>query len=258
MIRKLFFLSLVLIALVLILCSCGVGDNTEQDPAQETNESTSENVISKGNWYCFDEKTRKKQYLAFGDDGTFSFSCECGDHTGLLTSYDKAYVSLEDRLITFSNAEGDTETVAILYCDSHFLWLKLPHSARLLKNADNDLSMSPHPSAAQYFSDDEYALFSFLSYEDGQLTLAPYNYDRDAHASFASYVCKANVAKDVTLEEVTVTVDHTAGGDPVISHTSLTSDDFEYIGEYYTYGYALLSEDGLITKVTFYGETEIR
>lgn len=96
--------------------------------------------------------------------------------------------------------------------------------------------------------------FEYIFYENGELKVAPCNYDADTAESFAQNIFELDTSKDVTFFSVSVTVEEE---NQAVERFELSEIDFSYIGEYYHTGYVGFNNSGKVTEVVFYGTLEV-
>lgn len=252
----------ILLILMLILSSCTLSGGGDGGEAQSSSSAASsaplyENVVTNGDWYAYSKVTGEQLNISFHPNGEYVYYCECGEPVGDSDLFDTHYVDLENGVIELSGPDGMRDRLEVLYTDKHYLCLMIDGTATVFRNARDEVPLDYHPSVEDYFTEDDYVRLTFLSYRDGIVAAAPYNYDKDAHGSFADCISSLRLADGVFVSALTVTVDHTAGCIPQINYTTLTSDDYGYIGDHYTCAYAVFDTRGELCEVIFYGSNEI-
>ena len=112
----------------------------------------------------------------------------------------------------------------------------------------------PHSSALEYTGTEELSkpFLRILGYENGMLTVTNYDYEKDTASDFELWTLPAQ--EDISFSEVLVTIEN---GKETIEVTTLTEEDYENLGEFYTAGYVEMNRDGEVASIVFYGDTII-
>ena len=163
------------------------------------------------------------------------------------------YYNGADGVLTFRCGEESADC-KLLFCDENYLCINYSGQTSIFKNADSQIDDSILPSAQQYFKSGDSLLFYVLSYENGLLYVAPYDYDRDTDELFEYQKYSLNASENISFSSVTVTVDN---GKETVEHFVLDEEESKYVGEYYCGGFAYFDSNGNVSDIVFYGVTEI-
>lgn len=109
-----------------------------------------------------------------------------------------------------------------------------------------------HESVKEHINTQTMPCLTILKYENDTLTVSSHNYDGDAKKKFKTATFAA--AKDIVFETLTVVEDK---GEVTSDFSAVPKEAYQFIGEFYTYGYCDINASGEITHVIFYGETII-
>lgn len=203
-----------------------------------------------GSWSRYDETLSENLMISFGEKNEYKYLCECNEPVDI---YDTYSYNAEDKTITLSGGNGESEKLKLIYCDDYYLCIAFNGGAHTFKNTESDLNDDVLESARGYVKDDMLRL-SVLGFENGKLTVATYNYDKDAHESFADTVFELETDENIGFCSVTVTVEN---GEERLETHILSREEYESIGENYHSGYVEIGENGKVGSVIFYGALEI-
>ncbi len=231
--------------LIFLLCAfflCGCSDtkgNTGDDC----------DFLIEANWEGND--TQCTNVISFYEDGSFSNWCHCGSPVGNGDVSEKFRYRASDRSIILLDGEDEiVETGQVLYADDLYLIVDLWGQCYVYENIDKERP-TPHISALEYTETNEMSkpCLTVLGLEDSILTVSAYNYDRDAASNFEVWTLP--VSEDFSCSTVSVTVENE---ESKVDVAQLTEADYEYIGDYYSYGYFEMNREGEVSSIVFYGE----
>lgn len=222
--------AVLLFALLITLCACA----TKQEKAICE-------LLCRGEWINNDGTG-----ICFESGGDFAVSVD-----KLL--YGRYSYNGEDGVLTFARGEESADC-KLLFCDENYLCINYSGQTSIFKNSESQIDDSILPSVQQYFKSGDSLLFYVLSYENGVLYVAPYDYDRDTDALFEHQKYSLNASENISFSSVAVTVDN---GKETIEQFVLDEEESKYVGEYYCSGFAYFDSDGNVSDIVFYGVTEI-
>ena len=252
-----------LIAMLMMLCSCQVAVVNEEDDVAEETENIDKKVSSadagkylvEGDWSRRDENLGEALNITFTKDGEYYYNCDCGEPVGNSDIYDSYEYDKETQTIKLSGCDGEKDEIKVLYADSNYLFLMIDGCAHIFNNSLSKSEEPYHKDAEPYMPRGASALVAVLSYEDGVLTIAPYDYDGDAKKMFTDRIYTLEADDDIYFHTVSVTVENEI--EVYMEEFRLDDEDVSHIGEYFTHGYMSIGEDGQVEQITFYGETII-
>ena len=111
----------------------------------------------------------------------------------------------------------------------------------------------PVHTAAKEYIDDSLPCLYVLSFEDRVLTVSSYDYDGDAKEDFKLW--KLKCADNATFNSIMVIEKK---GKASVTPEDIPPEAEKYIGDYYTGGYFEFNDEGLVSHITFYGETIVQ
>ena len=253
----LFVMGILFIAIAVVLSmNDGTSDfKNESDVTTEEYaeaESYSETLfLSEHRWI---RNINCQEQITFSHDGRFSYFCSCGSPVDNYDLYDS--FEYKDGVISVMGTDDEKAAMNVIYYDQYYLCLYLEAEKECRVFVDSDYASSPYAEQDPfYFASDNWLELHVLDYDSEYLKAAPYNYDGDAREEFKEYIKELTVSDDVEFYSVT-SVDNK--GELTTEHFKLSEEDIEFIGEYYTGGYAQFDMEGNIRYVVFYGKTVIR
>lgn len=193
------------------------------------------------------------EHISFHRDGSFSYWCSCGSAVDDYDLYDS--FEYKDSVLTVKGGD-DSALINVIYYDGYYLCLYLEQQQECRVFVDSDYADSPYVEHDPHgFVSDNWVELHILGYDGIALKAAPLNYDGDAKKDFEEYIKELKVTDDIEFYCVTTVDDK---GEVTTEHFKLEAEDMEYIGEYYTGGYAQLDAEGNIRYMVFYGKTIIQ
>ena len=189
--------------------------------------------------------------INFKEDNGFSNWCYCGSPVGDGDVSEEFRYDASNHSILLLDCDKEIiEKGTILYVDDWYFIVDLWERCYVYENTDKERPL-PHSCALEYTQTEEMTkpLLYVLDYEDGMLTVSSHDYDGDAAADFDVWTLP--ISEDFSCSSVSVTIDQ---GNESVEVVTLTEDDFEYMGEYYTGGYVEMNRDGEVASIVFYGE----
>ncbi len=251
-----------MLALLMLLSSCQAKEVDDEKLPEETEKSNEKTIYAdaskyliEGDWSRYDDNIGEALNITFTEDGEYYYSCDCGEPVGNSDIYDSYSYDKESKTIILSCCDGEKDEIRIMYADDDYLMLSIEDEAHIFKNNNSKLNNAVHESAQQYVPEGESAVLTVLAYEDGIFTVAPYNYDHDARRSFKDRIYTLEADDDIYFHWAAVTVENDE--EAYVEEYRLDKEDISHIGEYFTYGYLAIGEDGQVEQITFYGETWI-
>lgn len=231
---------LILISSLVVLFFFDKGDNCD--------------FLINGNWECYDQNIGETIRMTFNKDGEYFYNCACGEPVGDSDAYDSYKYDANEKVIKLSGPDTFKSEIKILYWDEFYLVLKFPEYTRVFENAEKDIEEISYKKSVGLEKETP-ALFTALGFKNGELKVAPFNYDGDARGMFKENIFTLKVAENATFKTISETFvnDKRTERDEKV----LTEKDYEYFGEYYSHGYTLFNDNGEIQKIIFYGRTEV-
>lgn len=229
---------------MLLLCGCSATEEIKGDDSD---------FLTQGDWtgndlYCIN-------VISFGEDGSFSNWCTCGNPVGDSDLSEEFGYRADDRTILLLDSEGEVmETGKVLYIDEQYLVIDLWDSTYTYENL-NAYRPTIRACALEYTGTDELTkpCLTVLGYENDVLTVSAYNYDADAADNYE--VWNLPVSENITFTTVSVTVDN---GEEWMETGMLSKHDYADVGEFYHTGYLEFNQQGQVVSVVFYGELIIQ
>ncbi len=240
--------------------------SSKKDGSQQTQEINKNEEPKEGiypdflwdhDWESSEPDISCTETVSFHDDGEFAYYCSCGSPVGYYDIFWEYSYNEDDRTITvMGDAETQDETIKVLFYDDFSLVLQFPDDEVRTFRSEKASDISEEPTLALSYIKDVPTAAYIAKEEDGILTLLPSNYDKDAKDAFEGMVFEMPLAEDVHISSLYVTVDNGVETD---KYTVITLDENTFVNEDGSYCYALLGFDsnGCISKIVFYGVTEI-
>lgn len=227
---------------------------TKKDAAKLSDPSPCD-FLTEGDWFKPDSITEENLIIRFHKNGEYAFFCECGEPVGNSDVYDHYSYDKEKNIIYLSGPESDIREIKVVYYDDHFLILNFKEEGTLIfRNKNNLADETLLGDAEKHINKPEMAFVTLLGFEDGLLTVAPFNYDRDSHKLFADNIFKIKASDSLKCKSVSVTVDNGVSDTEI---KKLEESDHQFIGEYYSGGYIKFDSKNEISEIVFYGSLEI-
>ena len=207
------------------------------------------------NSWGYDNK-RCAESLYFGEDGEFVYSEACGSPVGNYDAYDEYKYDEKNQTITLIPCEGSSakEIVKIFHYDEASLMLQIGGKVKEFY-AENNV-----PDVEDRFLDDieGYSGYNAIcKIEDGQIYVGSSEFDGDAQSEevFRPY----KMAQKITFESLSVkTVYKGDTENSTFDHSKLTQKEVESdLENQFQVGFVWYNEDIEVTKVLFYGTTEV-
>lgn len=195
-----------------------------------------------------------EEHITFARDGFFAYYCSCGSPVDNYDLYDS--FEYKDGVISLKGIDEENSVMKVLYYDENYLCLYLEEEKECRVFAEESFANDPYiaqPNSKH--AGEGWFMLHVLGYDGESLKAAPYNYDGDAKNEFEKYITDIPVSADIDFYDVT-TVDE--NGEVTTEHSQLTTEDTEYIGEYFTSGYAHFNAEGTVDHMVFYGKTIIQ
>ncbi|MGI6279842.1 MAG: hypothetical protein ACOYJS_04695 [Acutalibacteraceae bacterium] len=211
-------------------------------------------LLVNAKWTRLNKETLEKIRIVFHENGDYYYHCDCGEPIDDSDIYNKYEYDTTKREITLTGQNSKKDTVKVVYCDEYYLALKFSNDLAIFKNEKSNIYDVLSKSSIEV-GDLPVMYVTILSYENGKLTVAPYDYDGDAHKSFVDCIYTIDVANDAIFESYSFTYEN--GKEKYEDYKQLGKDDYKNIGNYYTVGYVELDKEGKVSAVTFYGKTEV-
>lgn len=234
--------KLVMCAVLCLFVLAGCSDNRHPD------------FLTENNWGYDNKKCAESIY--FGEDGEFIYSEACGSPVGNYDVYDEYAYDEKTQTITLVPCEGnsDKELVKVLHYDEASLMLQIGGKVKEFY-AENNV-----PDVEDRFLDDieGYSGYNAIcKIEDGQIYVGPSEFDGDAQSEevFRPY----KMAQKITFESLSVkTVYKGDTENSTFDHSKLTQKEVESdLENQFQIGFVWYNEDLEVTKVLFYGTTEV-
>lgn len=220
-----------------VLCSCG---KSKGDDAS---------LLINADWEGNDGSCTNS--ITFFEDGGFSNSCACGSPVGDGDCVDSFLYNKREKTVALYSEGEIMETAKILFLDDMYLVIDVWGKAYSYQN--NDAAYLPEINEAvkqqTTLEDTIKPCLSVLEFGGEELIVSSYEYDRDSAALFEEWTLKA--AEDITFDSISVTIEN---NETKIDYYTLTKEDYQYVGEYYTGGYFYFNDAGEVEHITFYGE----
>lgn len=210
--------------------------------------------LTDASWVHYDDKLGENLNISFHENGEYAYYCDCGEPVGDSDIYDKYSYNPENHIITLSGLDGEASTIEVLYYDDNYLCLLFEEGTVTFKNQEAPIDDEILSSARQYVGEEVKPFLSVLGFENGKLTAAPHNYDKDASESFADNIFELKASQDISFSSVSITIE---GAKEDVEFIKLTEADYPNIGEYHHMGYIEFNRRGEVASVVFYGTTEI-
>jgi len=210
--------------------------------------------LTDASWVHYDDNIGENINISFRENGEYFYHCDCGEPVGDSDIYDSYSYEPENHTITLSGPDGETSKIEVLYYDDNYLCLLFEEGTVTFKNEKKPIDDLVLSSAKEYVGDEGKPFLSVLGFENGRLTLAPHNYDKDAADSFAENIFELKGSQDISFSSVSLTIE---GDKEAIEFVKLTEDDYPNIGEFHHMGYIEFNDKGEVASVVFYGTTEI-
>lgn len=231
---------MLLVVLTLILTGCGGNKHPE--------------FLTEKSWE-YDNKICAES-ISFGEDGEFIYSEACGSPVGNYDVYDEYSYDEKTQTITLVPCEGnsDKELVKVLHYDEASLMLQIGGKVKEFY-AENNV-----PDVEDRFLDDieGYSGYNAIcKIEDGQIYVGPSEFDGDAQSEEVFRLYK--MAQKITFESLSVkTVYKGDTENSTFDHSKLTQKEVESdLENQFQIGFVWYNEDLEVTKVLFYGTTEV-
>lgn len=250
------YLSLFLACLFCISMMGCTGENEKpKAPNNKEDEISEQNIpefLYSHEWMHYDENC--DEYINFNEEGEFSYHCACGSPVGDYDLYDSYSYDEAEKTIILSGEED--EKIELLYNDENYLVLKFKNSGvQVFVNENFAIDeYAPHKDVEVYASEG-WVYLTVLSYNDAAIQLAPYDYEKDAHDSYAPYIITKEHKNDIPFKLVGSI---TENGETITKYYDLDEEKLEHIGDYYTVAYIHFDEEGEIDQGVFYGSLEIQ
>ncbi|WP_426348919.1 hypothetical protein ACPWSR_14375 [Alloiococcus sp. CFN-8] len=210
--------------------------------------------LTDASWVRYDDNIGENINISFHENGEYFYNCDCGEPVGDSDIYDSYSYEPENYIITLSGPDGETSKIEVLYYDDNYLCLLFEEGTVTFKNEKASIDDEILSSAREYVGEEGKPFLSVLGFENGMVTLAPHNYDKDAADSFAEHIFEVKGSEDISFSSVSITIE---GDKEAIEFIKLTEDDYTNIGEFYNVGYIEFNNKGEVGSVVFYGTTEI-
>jgi len=236
--------------LAVVLVVVAIGATVIISASQKEQASDECKFLTDGDWAHYDENIGENLIISFNEDYSYYYHCECGEPVGSSDVLERFSYDKKKQKINLYGCDGEKEQIDVIYADEDSLCLKIDGEALTFKNRDSKLDVSLRECAEEYVNEDFLPL-SVLSYKNGKITLAPYDYDGDARDSFADYIFTLKTSDDIKFISVNVKEEQ---GEETMEVYELTKEDRQYVGEYYTGGFVEINGEGKVSAVVFYGE----
>lgn len=235
-----------LLLVVLTLAGCAAkekiktkGEPVKSDPCE---------FLINADWVGDDDAC--ENHIGFRKDGSFSNYCACGSPIGdgdIIEEY--SYNATKNTISLYSEGEVYEEG-KILFADNTYLIVDMWDRVYVYENRDGYLP-EVNEIAAEEVGNAEITkpCLTVLGYQNNELTVSSHNYDGDSKKLFKEWKLKAS--PDIKFKDVSVKVENDI---PTMEVKTLTQEDRQYIGEYYTGGYLEIDREGIVQSIVFYGE----
>lgn len=210
--------------------------------------------LTDASWVHYDDNIGENINISFRENGEYFYCCDCGEPVGDSDIYDSYSYEPENHTITLSGPDGETSTIEVLYYDDNYLCLLFEEGTVTFKNEKAPIDDEALSSVKEYVGEEGKPFLSVLGFENGKVTLAPNNYDKDAAESFAENIFELKASENISFSSVSVIIE---GNKEDVEFFKLTEGDYPNIGEYHNVGYIELNDKGEVASVVFYGTTEI-
>lgn len=242
-----------ILALLLTVGGCKEQPEHGEEQTQKPFDPEISQLLWDADWVRYDFNIGEDVLIRFGEDGSYVYRCDCGEPVGNSDIYDSYSYDPEERVITLQGG-GRRDWIQVLYLDNSYLCLQFSDGTVAFRNRNTKIDDSVRDCARQYIPSDAILCLTVLGYEDGLLTVAPYEYDADAASQWDSMVTTLPAADDIAFTSISITVE---GEQEEMLAVTLPESDRTHVGEFYTSGFLKLDKNGIVTGVYFYGETII-
>ena len=239
----------VFICLILIICMSGLAGCSGGD--RQTGKGEADFLMASDYWWFYDEVTGESEKMAFREDGTFYWGCECGEPIGDSDCYELYDYDKETQVIKLYNEYDDTsmEMKVLDYSDYH---LMLEQDGEIKDYTCDELGLEV-ANSEQYFKN--YNMVGWVTdVNNGQAIVGPYDYDGDVE--YPENAMKAyDLAEDITFYDVQVkkVIFEDGGEDCEITYDEMEQTDGMENMEG-SFGFIWFNEDMEIEKFTYFGE----
>ena len=234
------FPLLILITSLAVLFFFNKGDNCD--------------FLINADWEYYDQNIGETIGITFTKDGNYFYNCSCGEPIGDSDLYDEYKYNAKKNIITLYGPDDYESEIKILYGDKFYLVLKFPEYTRVFKNEENKIQENFDETTVGLEKETS-VLLAVLEFKNNEIKVAPLNYDGDTKEMFEENIFSIKAAENATFENVTEKFVN--GKRTERTQEDLNEKDYQYFGEYYTHGYTVFNDEGLIEKIIFYGLTEI-
>ena len=205
-----------------------------------------------GDWNSYDENIGENVGVAFLENGEYFYNCDCGEPVGASDAFDSYKYDAEKKTIKLSGPDNFKDEIKILYADDYFLVLKFSdNTTRVFENSNNKIETTIDFKKFELIEGMTLQL-NLLDFSDGKLTVAPFNYDRDAHESFENHIFKVGVSKKLSV--TSITEEYHNGK---LTKTDKQTLEIKDLNDSINSGYFQFNNEGLVEKIVLYGCNEV-
>lgn len=235
----------VCILLMLTLAGCTLAENHPE-------------FLTNHEWVYY---TYCDETIRFGEDGSYTYHCACGNPVGDSDLYEKYKYDPDTSEITLS-PKGNSRPIKVLRHEKSRLLLGFDDGVKEFFDSVDPLASNVHPDMD--YDPDNY-LYGFSSYltilekNGDNITTAPAGYDGD-YPEYNDYLLEEKLSDDAEFYEWNLTITATAEGEqPDSTYRKLSSQQVEkMLGAGPSVGYVWYNDNAEIVKILFYGRTVIQ
>lgn len=257
-----------LFLICILLCGCGKehNDKSKQDTKKNINKDV-KNDINKElykKWLFFDSVRGEYQILRLNKDGSFSYSCECGEGVDDFDVYDRyTYDKNKQQLIVSNDDKKNDKYIDILSMNEYHLMLRINDKIKDFIIEEEKVTSNFYSYEGDKYLSGYNSKCSVVDIKGDKVTYGPINYDPEGlykDGPFETY----KLAKKAKFYEVSVQSYNSIQGDSEyeefyeVEQKEIPTKDIEKFMEYgMHYSYVWFDKNLDIKKIVFFGHTEV-
>lgn len=259
-----------LFLICILLCGKKHIDNRRKGSPKDIKKDNMKNINKElcKKWLFFDAVRGEYQILRLNKDGSFSYSCECGEGVDDFDVYDRYTYNKEKQQLIISSddkksSKKNTKLIDILSTNEYHLMLRINDKIKDFIIEEEKVTSNFYSFEGDKYLSGYNSKCSVVDIKGDKVTYGPINYDPEGlykEGPFETY----KLAKNAKFYEVSVQSYNSIQGDSEyeefyeVEKKEIPTKDIEKFMEYgMHYSYVWFDKNLDIKKIVFFGHTEV-
>lgn len=230
--------------------------NLPKKEVHQKTKSTFATFLQNKEWCRVSDTRGGRDYdsMSFTENSEFYYNCLCGEPVGNSDLYDSYELDIENKKIKLSGSKEST--IDILSHNKYHILIRYEDKILDFMTMEMYDSVPEMYAECTNYFEDYSACHSFAEYKDNTLTIAPPNYDGETHQN--EILEKVKVVENVKFESVSAIFTEADCSTKVTYEKIPPKEAIEHINTNGSFGFIWYNDKLEVTKIVFYGTTEIQ